>query len=70
LMVQALYPHQPLPLPQAAWYPKTHASFHDILALLRCRLWQHFLFQRPAASTPLWLFSRQTLQRLLSAVSF
>lgn len=70
LMVHALYPDEELPLPQAAWYPKAHASFHDILALLRQRLWRHFLFQTPADSAALWLFPRQNLERLLSAVSY
>ena len=31
LLAHALYPTGDLPLPQAAWYPKTHATFHDVL---------------------------------------
>ena len=45
LLAHALYPTGDLPLPQAAWYPKTHATFHDVLALVRRRLWQQYIFQ-------------------------
>jgi len=70
LMVHALYQDRSLPLPQAAWYPKRHATFHDILALLRQHLWRHFLFQRPVDPTALWIFPQRKLQALLSAVSY
>lgn len=70
LMVQALYPDELPPLPQAAWYPKAHATFHDILALLRQRLWLHWLSQTPDDPSALCLFSTARLKHLLSAVSY
>ncbi len=70
LMVHALYPNGLLPLPQSAWYPKTHATFHDLLALVRRRIWLHFLFQTDAFSPDPPLISSDQLQHLLSAVSY
>jgi hypothetical protein len=57
LMAHAIYPDGELPLPQAAWYHKSHASFHDLLALVRSRLWSHFLFQTPVIFPDICLFS-------------
>lgn len=70
LMVHALYMDQPLPLNNAAWHHKSHATFHDILALLRRRIWAHYLFHTPDHSTALWLFPLRQRQLLLSAVSY
>ncbi|NET69460.1 MAG: hypothetical protein F6K63_35880, partial [Moorea sp. SIO1G6] len=70
LMVYALFGKQPLPLPQAAWYPKSHATFHDIIAILRCHLWQHLLFQTPADSTNVWKCKPPKLRHLLSSAIY
>jgi DDE superfamily endonuclease len=70
LMAHSLYPDEPLPLPQSAWYPKTHATFHDLLTLVRKRLWLHSLFQTGAFSPDLRLFSLAQIEPLLSAVSY
>jgi hypothetical protein len=70
LLAQALYPTGVLPLAQAAWYPKTHATFHDVLALVRRRLWQQYLFQTDAASPDLWFIGTQQAETLLSAVCY
>jgi len=70
LMVHSLYPDGHLPLPQSAWYPKTHATFHDLLALVRRRLWLHSLFQTGAFSPELHLLSLAQIEPLLSAVSY
>ena len=53
LLARALHPTGDLPLAQAAWCPKTHATFHDVLALVRRRLWQQYLFQTDAATPDL-----------------
>jgi hypothetical protein len=37
LLAHALHPTGVLPLAQVAWYPKSHATFHDVLALVRKR---------------------------------
>jgi hypothetical protein len=70
LMIHALYPDGQLPLPQAAWYPKTHATFHDLLALVRRRIWLHFLFQTDAFSPDLRLITSGQVEHLLSAVCY
>ena len=70
LIAHALCPDGHIPLPQAAWYPKTHASFHDLLSLVRKRLWPHLLFQTSAFSPDLRLFSTPQVERLLSAVCY
>lgn len=70
LMAYAFYPHGQLPLSHAAWYPKSHATFHDLLALVRRRLWTHLLFQTAAQTPALCLFYCSPVQRLLSAVSY
>jgi len=70
LLTQALYPTGVLPLPQTAWYRKTHATFHDLLAIVRRRLWLHQLFQTDAAPPNLCLISAEQVERLLSAVSY
>lgn len=68
LFVHALYPDGRLPLPQCAWYPKTEASFHDLLALVRCAFWNDFHFQTSALSPDLCLIPRAVLARLAAAV--
>jgi len=70
LLAHALYPTGDLPLPQAAWYPKTHATFHDVLALVRRRLWLQRLFQTDAISPDVRLMSPAQIECLLSAVCY
>lgn len=70
LMAHAFSPDGSIPLPQAAWYHKTHASFHDLLSLVRRRLWCHFLFQTSHFSPDLRLFSPSQVNTLLSAVCY
>ena len=69
LMAQALCPDGQIPVPQAAWYPKSHASFHDVLALMRRRLWPHLLFQTSAFPPDLRLFSTPQVEHMLSALN-
>lgn len=70
LFGHALYPDGRLPLPQAAWYDKTEASFHDLLALVRLLCWRRLLFQTDALSPDLALLSPLGLERLLAAVCY
>lgn len=70
LMALAFHPDGQLSLPAAAWYPKSHATFCDVLALVRRRLWTHLLFQTAAFPLDLCLFQHPCLQRLLSAVCY
>lgn len=70
LMAHALYPDGLIPVPQAAWYPKAHVSFHDLLALVRRRLWLHCLFQTSALAPDLRLITPDQVEHLLSAVCY
>ena len=70
LMVQVLYPDGQLPLTPSAWYPKNHATFHDLLALVRRRLWLQWLFQTDALSPTLRLSNIAQVDQLLSAVCY
>jgi hypothetical protein len=70
LMAHALCPDGQIPLPQAAWYPKTHATFHDVLSLVRRRLWPHLLFQTDALSPDLRFLATPQGEHLLSAVCY
>ena len=70
LMAHALYPDGQIPVPQTAWYPKTHVSFHDLLTLVRRRLWLHSLFQTDALSPDLRLITTAQVEHLLSALCY
>lgn len=70
LMTHALYPDGQLPLVAAAWYPKTHATFHDLLALVRRRIWLQLLFRTNAFSPELRLITTAQVEHLLSAVCY
>lgn len=70
LMAFAFHPDGSIPLPQAAWYHKNHASFHDVLTLVRYRFWCQFLFQTSAIPPDLRLLSPVQGERLLSAVCY
>jgi hypothetical protein len=70
VLAHALYPTGALPLPQAAWYPKTHATFHDVLTVVRRRLWLQYLFQTDAAPADLRFISPAQLEHLLSAACY
>ena len=70
LLAHALYPTGDLPLPQVAWYPKPHATFHDVLALVRRRLWQQYIFQTAAPSADLRFSSPLQVEHLLAAACY
>lgn len=70
LMAQALYPDGQLPMTHAAWYTKEHVTFHDLLAIVRKRLWLHAIFQTPDLPPDLALIAPAHCERLLSAVSY
>jgi hypothetical protein len=69
-LAQALYPTGALPLPQAAWYSKVHATFHDALALVRRRFWQQCLVQTAAVTADPRSISPAHPEHLLSAVCY
>lgn len=70
LLGQAFHPDGQLPLQQAAWYPKTQATFSDVLATVRRQLWGGVTFQTSAAHPDLCLVPREDLMRLVRAACY
>ncbi len=70
LLGLALHPDGHIPLEQAAWYPKTHATFSDVLATVRRHLWGGLTFQTSAAHPDLCLVPRSDLTRLMQAACY
>jgi DDE superfamily endonuclease len=68
LLGHALHPDGQIPLEQAAWYPKTQATFSDVLATVRRHLWGGFTFQTSACDPDVCLVPGADLARLLQAV--
>lgn len=67
LLGYALHPDGQVPVQQAAWYPKTQATFSDLLATVRRHLWSDLTFQTSAADPDVCLVPRADLARLLQA---
>jgi hypothetical protein len=70
LMAHALQSNQELPCEQTAWYPKTYATFPDLLRLVRRHIWQHRLFQTHGLSPAMRKISSAHFNQLLSAVCY
>jgi hypothetical protein len=67
LLGHALHPDGQIPFEQAAWYPKTQATFSDVLATVRRHLWGGLTFQTSASDPDVCLVPRADLARLLQA---
>ena len=67
LLGYALHPDGAVPVQQAAWYPKTQATFSDVLAAVRRQCWSGLTFQTSASHPDLCLVSRSDLARLVHA---
>jgi hypothetical protein len=70
LMAHALYPNGDLPCKRTAWYPKSSATFHDLLHLVRKTLWLHSLFQTGDLSPDPRKIIPASFEHLLSAVCY
>lgn len=68
LMANALCDEHALPCAQTAWYPKPHATFHDLLGFVRSPLWWQHIFQTGALTPELREISPSLFDQLLSAV--
>jgi hypothetical protein len=66
----ALAPDGHPPHRQAAWYQKPAATFSDILALVRRRLWGNFDFPTSPSDPDVVLLPRSTLAQLAHAVCY
>ncbi len=67
LLGNALHPDGHIPVQHTAWYPKTQATFSDVLATVRLHLWGGLTFQTSASPPDLCLVPRTDLIRLLQA---
>src|SRR2546421_1851519 len=70
LLGQALHPDGKIPIQQAAWYPKTQATFSDVLATVRRQLWGGLTFQTLASHPDVCLVPRRDLARLVQAACY
>lgn len=70
LMANTLQPTQAQPGEQAAWYVKRHTTFHDLLCLVRQRIWHQRLFQTAVLTPELQKISPESFDQLLSAVCY
>ena len=70
LFGSALAPDGHPPLQRARWYPKSVATFSDILALVRRHLWGNFVFPTSRSDPNVVLWPRSTLQQLAHAACY
>jgi hypothetical protein len=70
LLASRLAKRRSFPLPQAAWYRKTHPSFSDALALARRPYWQHTGFFISLCNTQQKKIPRTLLTRLSDALCY
>ena len=68
LFGRALYPDGCIPVAQSAWYHKQTATFRDVLAAVRRRIWGLETFPTSPLDPDVVLLSRSTLDRLSCAV--
>jgi hypothetical protein len=70
LFGQAAHPDGCIPVAQAAWYRKQTATFRDVLALVRRRLWGYETLPTSLSDPAVVLVPRSTLERLSWAVCY
>ncbi len=70
LLGHALHPDGTIPIQQAAWYPKTQATFSDVLATVRRHLWGDLTFQTSATDPDVCLVPYTHLARLIQAACY
>jgi hypothetical protein len=70
LLGHALHRSSPIAIRTAAWYPKTEATFSDVLAAVRRECWS-FLDSQTSLGDPFYAeIPRSQLDRLLNAVCY
>ena len=70
LIANALFLDGDVPCQQAAWYPKSRATFHDLLFSVRHAIWLHLLFQTDAVPPDLRKVTPDRFLHLLFAVCY
>jgi hypothetical protein len=70
LLGHVLHPDGKIPIQRTAWYPKTQATFSDVLATVRRHLWGGLTFQTSVTSPDVCLVPRTHLARLVQAACY
>src|SRR3989440_4407858 len=70
LFGRALHPNGQIPVAQAAWYRKHTATFRDVLAGVRQRVWGQSTFPTSPTDPDVVLVPRSTLERFSFAVCY
>jgi hypothetical protein len=70
LLAHALHPDGKRPIQRAAWYPKSHATFAAVLAVVRRHLWGDWSSSTSTHAPDLVGIPRSDLSRLVQAVSY
>jgi hypothetical protein len=70
LLAHALHPDGKIAVQGAAWYPKAHATFADVLAVVRQHLWGDLSYSTSAHAPDLVGIPRSELSRLVQAVCY
>ncbi len=65
----ALHPNGAVPVAQAAWSPKSQATFSDVLATVRQHLWRAELLDRPAPEGEQIILHYADLARVMQAAA-
>ena len=67
---QEMHPSGDMPILRTAWYPKTHATFSDVLAQVRRELWCNFDYATSAHDPDVLLVPRSDMDRLAYALCY
>jgi hypothetical protein len=70
LLAHALHPDGKIPIQRTAWYTKSHATFVDVLAVVRQHLWGVFRYSTSARDPDCIEIPRGELYRLAQAVCY
>ena len=70
LIAYELAPDQRLPIQQAAWYAKSEATFADVIAFVRRRIWSTRYFVKSTANADPVLIPQTYAEQLLNAVTY
>jgi hypothetical protein len=70
LIAYELAPNHQLPIQQAAWYAKSEATFADVIAFVRRRIWSARHFVKSTSEADSLLIPQTYAAQLLNAVTY
>ena len=59
-----------LPVRQAAWYVKSTPTFSDAIAIVRSRIWEHWVFCMSTPAPDMQKLPQDLLKRLFEAICY